>query len=209
MRLPNAFRQFMSAVSADYGQVRRYRSKYQGEAIPADSLPSDLARKVGLQMMAVVRVMKALEDSHVPVVPQVVSRLIRHVYGAEIHWRAEFEPGVTIVHGCGLVISHAAKVGTGCILFHNVTLGESVDPKTRVQGAPALGKDVHVGPGATLLGPIVIGDRSKIMAGAVVTQSIPPDSLVRPAEISVHQRRKSSSESSVSPESLGGTDTFE
>ena len=61
-------------------------------------------------------------------------------------------------------------VGEGCILFHNVTLGEGVDPETRETGAPTLGRDVHVGPGATLLGPIHVGDGTKIMAGAVLTR---------------------------------------
>jgi serine O-acetyltransferase len=121
--------------------------------------------------------------------PQVTSRLIRHAYGAEVHWKSRIEPGVSIVHGCGLVISHAATIGEGCLLFQNVTLGESVDPKTRQVGAPTLGRDVHIGPGATLLGPISIGDRSKIMAGAVVTCSVPPDSLVRPAEATITKRR--------------------
>jgi serine acetyltransferase len=51
-----------------------------------------------------------------------------------------------------------------------------------------LGRDVHVGPGATLLGPIHVGDRTKIMAGAVLTKSVPPDSLVKPADSIVTTR---------------------
>jgi hypothetical protein len=45
-------------------------------------------------------------------------------------------------------------------------------------GRPTIEEDVHVGPGATLVGPITIGARSKIMAGAFVRVSVPPDSLV-------------------------------
>jgi serine O-acetyltransferase len=126
--------------------------------------------------------MQTLEAARIPLLPQVLSRLIRHAYGAEIHWRADISPGVFVVHGTGLVVSHAARVGPGCILFQHVTLGEGIHPETRQVGAPRLGLDVHVGPGATLLGPIEIGDRTKIMAGAVVTRSVPADSLVRSAE---------------------------
>jgi serine acetyltransferase len=51
-----------------------------------------------------------------------------------------------------------------------------------------LGRDVHVGPGATLLGPIHVGDRTKVMAGAVLTKSVPADSLVKPADSIVTTR---------------------
>jgi serine O-acetyltransferase len=83
-----------------------------------------------------------------------------------------------IVHGMGLAISHAARVARGCILFQNVTLGMGIDPTTRRTGAPTLERNVHVGPGATLIGPITIGEGSKVMAGAVVTRSVPPGSVV-------------------------------
>lgn len=183
------WREIAAAIVADYASVRHYRAKYHGEQIPAHRLPVDLARKIGLQMMAAVRLMQGLDGAGIPLLPQVLSRLIRHVYGAEIHWRAAISPGVSLVHGTGLVVGHGARVSPGCILFQHVTLGEGVHPDTRQVGYPSLGLDVHVGPGATLIGPIEIGDRSKIMAGAVVTRSVPPDSLVRPAEPLVIPRK--------------------
>jgi serine O-acetyltransferase len=120
---------------------------------------------------------------------KVVSRLLRFHYGSDIHWDAELEPGVMVVHGMGLAISHAAHVGPGCILFQNVTLGMGIDPVTRKRGAPVLEANVQVGPGATLLGPITVGKGSKVMANAVVTQSIPPGSLVQSPEPRVVERR--------------------
>ncbi len=185
--------QIRDLVLADFGQIRRYEAKYHQTEIPSSRLPQELVQKIGLQMMASVRLMQSLEVAHVPLLPQVVSRLIRHVYGAEIHWKAKLAPGISIVHGNGLVISHSATVGPGCILFHNVTLGVGTDPDTRAVGAPTLGEDVHVGPGATLIGPIQVGDRSKIMAGSVLTQSVPPDSLVCPSDTNIVVRHKGSS----------------
>jgi len=182
------YRQLKSSVVADYDSIRRYRAKYHGEEIPAQRLPLDLVQKIGLQLMASVRLMQSLDALEIPLLPQIVSRLIRHAYGAEIHWRAAIAPGVCVVHGTGLVVSHAARVAPGCILFQHVTLGEGIHPETRQVGAPSLGVDVHVGPGATLIGPIEIGDRTKIMANAVVTRSVPADSLVRPAEAVVTRR---------------------
>ena len=87
----------------------------------------------------------------------ITSRMIRHLYGSDIHWDARFETGVQIVHGMGLAISPKARIGKDVILFQNVTLGESGN------GAPNVGNNVHIGPGSTLLGPITIGDQVTIL----------------------------------------------
>lgn len=179
---------FARAVRADFGSTQRYREKYHHESISVARLPVDAVQKIGFQMMVATRVMQLLRDVGVPLGGQVASRLIRHLYGAEVHWNATLHHGVSIVHGNGLVLSHRAVVGEGCILFHNVTLGEGIDPVTRQSGAPTLGRDVHVGPGATLIGPIHVGDRTKIMAGAVLMRSVPADSIVKPAESVVMPR---------------------
>lgn len=189
MRLRQGFEVVRTGILADFNSRRRYRNKYHADAIDAGRLPQDLVTKVGLQMLGVIRLMQGLEAARVPLLPQVVSRLLRHAYGAEIHWQADLQPGISLVHGNGLVISRDASVAPGCILSQNVTLGHGVDPETRQVGAPTLGEDVHVGPGATLLGPIHVGTGSKIMAGAVLTHSVPPYSLVRPAECRVTPRQ--------------------
>ena len=69
-------------------------------------------------------------------------------------------------------------MGAGAILSQQVTLGESRDPESGVTGAPTLEENVHVGPGARLLGPITVGAGSKVMPNAVLMQSVPPGSLV-------------------------------
>jgi serine acetyltransferase len=185
-----ALRALATSVVADYNSTRRYRAKYHNDQISLYRLPVDLVRKIGLQTLAWVRVMQSADAAGVPLVPQVVSRFIRHAYGAEIHWKAELAPGISIVHGTGVVVGHRVRVAPGCILFQHCTLGEGIDPVTREIGSPTLGEDVHVGPGATLLGPIHVGARTKVMAGAVLTKSVPPDSLVRPAESIVTVRAK-------------------
>ncbi|MBE2248998.1 MAG: hypothetical protein IAE78_05555 [Myxococcus sp.] len=181
---------FAHAVRADYGSLQHYRQKYRAEVVPLTRLPADAVKKIGFQMMVATRAMRLLRDLPLPLGGQVGSRLIRHLYGAEIHWNTEVHGGVCIVHGTGLVLSHRAVIGEGCILFHNVTLGEALDPVTKESGAPTLGKNVHVGPGSTLLGPIHVGDGTKIMAGTVLTCSVPPYSLVKPAEPTVSARAR-------------------
>lgn len=138
--------------------------------------------------MVAIRLMRLAVDSDHLLLAKTVSRLIRHLYAAEIHWNAQFDDGVSIVHGTGLVVSHSARIGRNCILFHGVTLGESTGPDGRI-GAPELGAGVHVGPGAVLLGPIHVGDRSKVMANVVLTESVASGIVVRAPQPAVEPRQ--------------------
>ena len=182
---------FVHAVRADHAALRRGDERYgTGGATGGGSLLADAVRRIGFQMLIAYRVMRLLRGVHLTPLAMIQSRLIRHLYGAEIHWDADLAPGVAIVHGSALVLSREARVGSGCILFQSVTLGVSIDPVTRVVGGPTLGEDVHVGPGACLLGPITIGRGTKIMANAVVMTSVPEFSLVEVAAPTVRIRAR-------------------
>jgi serine acetyltransferase/GT2 family glycosyltransferase len=191
LRRVRLVRRFAADVRADHDVLRGYEAKYGHRAPSSGRLAADAVQKIGLQILVAVRLMRLLRDAGAPLAAKAASRLIRHAYGSDIHWDAELEPGVNLVHGFGLAVSGAAKVGSGCILFQNVTLGWATDPVTRRGGAPTLERNVHVMPGATLLGPIVVGEGSKVMAGAVLTRSVPPGSLVETAapEVKVRPRR--------------------
>lgn len=175
----SAWRDFVHAVKEDHRMVRFHAGKYDArDAAHAGSLGADAVKKIGFQIMVAYRVMRFLRASGLGLGAQFMSRLIRHAYASDIHWEADFEPGITIVHGFGLAISYAARVRHGCILFQNVTLGYGPDPETKQGGAPLLEKNVHVGIGATLYGPITVGEGTKIMAGCVINRSIPARSIV-------------------------------
>ncbi len=164
-------------VRADHAMLRGADDRY-GSRPMGGSVLGDAVQRIGFQMMVAYRVMRLLRALRLGILARIWSRVMRHLYAADIHWDAQLAPGVVIVHGTGLVISHAARVGPGCILFQHVTLGESIHARSRQVGAPTLGANVHVGPGATLLGPIEIGEGSKITASALVMDSIPAHSLV-------------------------------
>lgn len=180
----------VAAIQADHQIVRRYAEKYSQLDRTSASLLVDMFRKIGFQMMVAYRVMRFFHASRIPAAPMVVSRLMRHAYGSDIHWEAQFEPGVAIVHGMGLCIARGARVASGVVLFQGVTLGESASGDSRTIGSPTLEPDVHVGPGVTIIGPVTIGAASKIMAGCVVTRSIPPASIVE-APVAVVRARVS------------------
>jgi serine O-acetyltransferase len=174
-----AWREMRQAVRQDHAMLRYYDSKYAAERREQKTtLAQDLITRVGFQMLAACRVMRFCADAGVPLAPRVASRAIRHLYGADIHWEAELEPGIVFVHGMGLAISRAARVERGAILFQNVTLGMGIDPVDRSVGAPVVEHDVHVGAGTTVVGPVTLGARSKITANCFVRESVPDDSLV-------------------------------
>jgi serine O-acetyltransferase len=187
-RVQSAVAQFRAGVQGDFQLMRDARAKYLNDSIAADAWPREVVTRIGLQMMVAIRGMHLLRDAGLHTGAQLASRLIRHVYGAEIHWQSRWEPGVNIVHGNGLVVGAGAHIETGCLLLHNVTLGDAYDAQTGSIGGPQLGQHVHIGPGSSLLGPIHVGDHSKIMAGSLLDQSVPPRSLVRPAPAVVTSR---------------------
>jgi serine acetyltransferase/glycosyltransferase involved in cell wall biosynthesis len=173
-----AFARFVSAVRADHAVLQRYDARYDKRGREPGSLAHDFVERIGFQMMTAWRLMQLLKDAGSPLGAKIASRVIRLIYGADIHWDASVAEGVSLNHGMGLAVSHAARIARGTILSHNVSIGDGIDPETRAVGAPTIEEDVHIGPGAMLFGPITIGARSKIMAGAVVTRSVPPDSVV-------------------------------
>ena len=193
MSIGQYVQEFRSAVAADHAAARHLRERYptSGPSMQPRGIVAAAVFQIGFQMLIAIRLMRLLCQLGIPAGGPVVSRAIRHLYGAEIHWKAEISPGISIVHGNGLVVSHGARIGPGCVLFQNVTLGESMrsaESGTRTVGSPTLHADVHVMPGAILLGPITIGKGSKIGANAVVDADVPAASVVRSPVSSTEQR---------------------
>ncbi len=189
----SAWKTLTEGIREDHRMIRFYAEKYdgregEGRGGEGDSgtgtftftlgMAGDAVKKIGFQLMIAYRVMRFFRQAGLGLGAQFMSRSIRHAFASDIHWEAELEPGIVIVHGFGLAISYAAKVRAGCILFQNVTLGYGNDPVTKQPGAPLLERSVHVGIGATLYGPIVVGEGTKIMAGCVLSKSVPARSIV-------------------------------
>ena len=79
-----------------------------------------------------------------------------------------------IDHGMGVVIGETAEIGNDCTIYQGVTLGGT--GKDLGKRHPTLGNNVMVGAGAKVLGPMTIGDNSKVAANAVVLAEIPENS---------------------------------
>ncbi|MFT4303441.1 MAG: serine O-acetyltransferase EpsC [Candidatus Woesearchaeota archaeon] len=109
----------------------------------------------------------------IPVIPRLISQIMRFFTGIEIHPGAKIGKGFFIDHGMGVVIGETSDIGNNCVLFHGVTLGGTGHHVGKRH--PTLGNNVMIGANATLLGPIKIGNNSKIGAESVVINKDVPD----------------------------------
>lgn len=96
--------------------------------------------------------------------------------GIEIHPGAKIGRRLFIDHGMGVVIGETTEIGDDVTLYQSVTLGGT--GKEKGKRHPTLGNNVFIGGGAKILGNITIGENSRVGAGSVVLQDVPPDSTV-------------------------------
>ncbi|SON61692.1 Serine acetyltransferase [Mycobacterium simulans] len=105
-----------------------------------------------------------------------LAELTRVLTGVEIHPAAVLGAGLFIDHATGVVIGETAEVGDDVTLFHGVTLGGT--GRETGKRHPTVGDRVIIGAGAKILGPIKVGDDSRIGANAVVVKDVPSSAVV-------------------------------
>ena len=96
--------------------------------------------------------------------------------GIEIHPGAKIGRRLVIDHGTGVVIGETAEIGDDVLIYQGVTLGGT--GKDVGKRHPTIGNNVMISAGAKVLGPFKIGDNSRVAAGAVVLEEVPPNSTV-------------------------------
>ncbi len=105
-----------------------------------------------------------------------VSQRAARKTGIEIHPGATIGRRLVIDHGTGIVIGETTEIGDDVLIYQGVTLGGT--GKDTGKRHPTVGNNVMISAGAKVLGPINVGDHSRIAAGAVVLKDVPPDSTV-------------------------------
>ena len=112
-----------------------------------------------------------------------VSQHGRRRTGIEIHPGATIGKCLFIDHGMGIVFGETTEIGDNCTIYHGVTLGGT--GKDTGKRHPTLGNNVLIGAGTKVLGPVYIGDNSRIGAGSVVLRNLPANctAVGVPAEV--------------------------
>ncbi|MDL2253082.1 serine O-acetyltransferase [Ruminococcaceae bacterium OttesenSCG-928-I18] len=105
---------------------------------------------------------------------RMVSQWGRGFTGIEIHPGAQIGDNLFIDHGAGVVIGETAEVGNHVTIYHGVTLGGT--GKDKGKRHPTVEDDVLLGAGVKVLGPVVIGARSRVGANSTVLSDVPCDS---------------------------------
>ena len=112
-----------------------------------------------------------------------ISQLSRFLTGIEIHPGAKIGKNLFIDHGMGVVIGETSEIGNNVTIYHAVTLGgisPSIDSERQrhEKRHPTIGDDVVIGSGAQIIGPIKVGNGSRIAANAVVVNDVPENSTM-------------------------------
>ena len=104
-------------------------------------------------------------------IARIISNILRTLTGIEIHPAAKIQQGFFIDHGMGVVIGETTEIGNNVTIYQGVTLGGVSIKKGKRH--PTIGNNVIIGAGSQILGPLEIGDNSKIGANSVVINDIP------------------------------------
>lgn len=96
--------------------------------------------------------------------------------GIEIHPGAVIGKGFFIDHGSGVIVGETTIIGDNVTLYQGVTLGGT--GKETGKRHPTLCDNVMVSAGAKVIGSFTIGENSKIGAGSVVLEEVPPNCTV-------------------------------
>lgn len=130
----------------------------------------------GFHAVTAHRAIHALHKTGLPIVPRMLSNVMRFLTGIEIHPGATIGRRFFIDHGMGVVIGETSEIGDDVMIYHGVTLGGR--SLAKVKRHPTIGDGVTIGAGAKVLGPITIGHGSAVGANAVVVKDAPPNSIV-------------------------------
>ena len=122
------------------------------------------------------RIANILWTFRLKLIARLLSNILRTLTGIEIHPAAKIGEGFFIDHGMGVVIGETSEIGTNVTIYQGVTLGGvSANSGKR---HPTIGDNVIVGAGSKILGPLIIGENTKIGANSVVIDDIPENSTV-------------------------------
>lgn len=130
----------------------------------------------GFQAIIIYRLFHWFRKNKIPSQPFrfIFERYIEITAGISIPAECIIGKGFRIHHFGGIIFHPSVKMGEGCTIYHEVTIGD----RGGKGSAAVIGNNVLIGAGAKIIGDIVIGDNCTIGANAVVNKNIPDNSTV-------------------------------
>ena len=131
----------------------------------------------GLHALGFYKISNFIWSIKLFIVARAISYIGRIFTGIEIHPAARIGSHFFIDHGMGVVIGETAEIGNNVTIYHGVTLGgvspseDSASQKDKKRH-PTLKDNVVIGSGAQILGPITIGENSKVGSNSVVSKDV-------------------------------------
>ena len=146
------------------------------ERDPSIRTPWEVLLYPGFQVMRAYRkAHKLYQKGHYFRARMISQRAVRKT-GIEIHPGATIGKGFFIDHGSGVIIGETTIIGDNVTIYQGVTLGGT--GKETGKRHPTIKDNVMISAGAKLLGSFTVGENSKIGAGSVVLEEVPPNSTV-------------------------------
>ena len=165
--MPTLFRQLRFLIKSDF-----YR--YDGASGLGGFLRTYLSEP-GARFTFWLRLAACLRDQRLWWPLLLVARWFRWHYevkfGLSVPHVTTIGPGLYFSHFGGVVVNGRAVIGKNCNLGHGVTIGQA--NRGSREGAPTIGDNVFIGPGAKIIGRVKIGSHAAIGANAVVTSDVP------------------------------------
>ena len=133
----------------------------------------------GVKSVFFHRIANQLWNLNLYTLARIISQFSRFLTGIEIHPAAKIGKNLFIDHGMGTVIGETSEIGDNVTLYHSVTLGgispaENSNDQRNTKRHPTVEDNVIIGCGASILGPITIGNCARVGANTVVLKDVPP-----------------------------------
>tara|TARA_B100000508_G_scaffold93582_1_gene73108 strand:+ start:50 stop:625 length:576 start_codon:yes stop_codon:yes gene_type:complete len=149
----------------------------------AKSILSVILTYPGVKAVFFHRISNFFYKAGFDLIARIISQTVRFFTGIEIHPGAKLGKNLFIDHGMGVVIGETSEVGDNVTIYHAVTLGgssPSIDSEKQrhEKRHPTIGHDVVIGSGAQIIGPVKVGNNSRIAANAVVVKDVPENATM-------------------------------
>ena len=118
---------------------------------------------------------KGLLNHILEIVTYIPYRHLSHKYGIQSGLDTNLGEGFRIAHYNGIVFAGSTVVGKNCTIMQGVSMARTF---SKDGGAPIIGDNVVIFNGAKIVGNIMVGSNSIVLANAVVTKSVPDGVVV-------------------------------